>query len=275
MLAKVARILVIATFLAGLIAIPAAALTTVGISGTVTLNGLPLKGVTVKISGTTFSAVSSSTGNYHIGSIPVGTAGTLVASYPNYSFTPASISFPALTVSLTGQNFAAKLVNFSKYSISGMITFNGVGLPNVTVTFLTFSAITSSTGAYTLSGIPAASTGHIVPKLTGYAFTPTYIAITNLAGNLTGKNFTAALALTISGKVTDQATLLPLSGVVVTCGTHSATSGSTGTYTIRNLPVGTSCTLTPSMSGKTFTPATYSIVNMTTSIHSQNFVAAP
>ena len=146
----------------------------------------------------------------------------------------------------------------------------------MTVTISTHSAVTSASGAFTITGVPAATTAHLVPKLTGYTFTPTYIAITNLSGNLTGKNFTAALALTVSGKVTDKATGLPLGGVVVTCGTHSATSSATtGAYAIRSLPVGTSCVLTPALAGKTFTPATITVTSMTTSLHSQNFVAAP
>ena len=33
-------------------------------------------------------AVTDGLGNYHITLIPAGTAGSLVASYPNYSFTP-------------------------------------------------------------------------------------------------------------------------------------------------------------------------------------------
>ncbi len=275
MLAKFARVLVITMFLVGLIAIPAAAATAYNISGTVTLNGVGLKGVSVRVSGTTFKAVTSSTGAYSILAVPAGTAGTLIATYTNYAFTPTSIAFTALAGNLSGENFTATLVNHSLYNLSGQVTLNGAGLANVVVTFLTYSATTGANGAYTITGIPAASTGRLVPKLSGYAFTPTSYSITNLSAWINGRNFVATPVLTIGGKVTDQATLLPLSGVVVTCGAFKGTTGTTGTYTIRNIPLGTSCTLTPSMSGKTFTPATIAVASMTVSLHSQNFVAIP
>jgi hypothetical protein len=275
MFAKFARILVLGVFLAGLIAIPAAAATTYSISGSVTLNGVGLKGVSVKVSGTLFKAVTTATGAYTILAVPAGTAGSLVATYTNYSFLPLSIPFTALAANLTGKNFTATLTNHSLYSMTGVVTLNAVGLAGVTVSFLTYSAVTNASGVYTILNVPAASTGRIVPKLAGYGFTPVSDSVTNLSANLSGKNFTATQALTIAGKVTDKASLLAVSGVKVTCGTLSATTGATGTYTIRNVPVGTSCSLTPSLAGKTFTPANIAITNLQAVAHAQNFVAVP
>ena len=283
MLLKVTRVLALVAFLAGLIVLPAAAATSFGISGTVLAYGLyPLKGVMVSISGTAYTATTSSTGNYHIGSIPTGTSGTLVPPYPNYAFTPASITFPALTTSLTGQNFNGHIVNSSKYSISGAITLNGVGLANATVnlttsvTHVVYSAVTDALGAYTLTAIPAATTGHITVKASGYAFSPSFLAVTNLSGNLTNQNFTAAPMYTISGVVYDQATGWYLGGVTVTCGSQSAVSSATnGVYSIHNLPPGTNCALTPSLSGKIFWPAPIAISNLQANLRSQNFVAVP
>jgi hypothetical protein len=82
--------------------------------------------------------------------------------------------------------------------------------------------------------------------------------------------------LTVSGKITDKASGLPLGGVTVTLGSLSAvSSATTGAYTLRNIPVGTSGTLTASLAGKTFTPPTITITNLLVSLHSQDFVAAP
>ncbi len=90
------------------------------------------------------------------------------------------------------------------------------------------------------------------------------------------ENFTATVVLTVSGKITDKATLLPLGGVTVTLGSFSAVSNATtGAYTIKNVPTGTSGVLTPSLAGKTFTPASITVTNLQASLHSQNFVAAP
>jgi hypothetical protein len=162
------------------------------------------------------------------------------------------------------------------YSISGTITNGGLGLAGVTVNFSTFSALTNSSGVYKISNIPGGTSSHIIPILAGYGFTPTYITVSNLSANLVNENFTAAVVLTVSGVVTDQATGLPLGGVTVTLGSLSAVSNATsGAYNIRNVPVGTSGVLTPSLSGKTFTPATITITNLLASVHSQNFVAVP
>ena len=276
MLKKLGQIISIALILVGAVTLPVQAASTYSISGNITLNAVALKGVTVSIQGTTFSAVTDGLGNYHIGSIPAGTSGTLVPSLANYSFSPVNIKFAALTASLTAQNFKATQLGPVFYSISGTVTKGGVGLAGVTVTFGTFTALTNTSGVYKISNIPALTRGRIVPSLAGYAFTPSYIAVSSLSGNLVNENFTATVVLTVSGKITDKATLLPLGGVTVTLGSFSAVSNATtGAYTIRNVPTGTSGVLTPSLAGKTFTPTTITVTNLQASLHSQNFVAAP
>jgi hypothetical protein len=276
MFKKLAQIIAIAALLVGTVTLPALAASTHSISGTVTLNGVGLKGVTVTINHTSFHAVTDGLGNYHISSVPAGTTGTLTPSLVNYSFAPGHITFPALTVSLTGQNFMATLSSKVLYSISGTIKNGGVGLAGVTVNFSTFSAVTNTFGAYKIKNVPAGTNAHIIPVLTGYSFTPTYIPVSNLSANLGNENFHAAVELSVSGVVTDQATGLPLGGVLVTLGSLSAVSNATtGAYNIRNVPVGTSGVLTPSLSGETFTPPTITINNLLVSAHSQNFVAVP
>ena len=276
MLKKLAQIIAIALLLVGTVTLPALAASIHSISGNVTLNGGALKGVTVTISGTSFKAVTDGLGNYHIASVPAGTSGTLVPNLVNYSFSPVNIKFAALSADLTAQNFKATLSNTNKYGVSGTIKVGGVALAGVTVKFSTFSAVTNSAGLYTFSNVPAGTTGHILPTLSGYSFTPTYIAVSNLSATLANQNFTAVVVLSVSGVVTDQATGLPLGGVTVTLGSLSAVSNaSTGAYTIRNVPVGTSGVLTPSLAGKTFTPPTRTLTSLLVSVHSQNFVAVP
>jgi hypothetical protein len=276
MLRKLGLIIASALILVGTVVLPVAAASTYSISGKVTINAAALKGVTVAVQGTTFSAVTDGLGNYHIGSIPAGTSGTLVPSLANYSFSPVNIKFAALTASLTAQNFTAIKVGNVFYSLSGTITKGGLGLAGVSVAFSTFTGLTNSAGAYTISNVPAGTRARIIPSLSGYAFTPASISVSSLSGNLVNQNFTASVVLTVSGKITDKATGLPLGGVTVALGTLSAISNATtGAYTIRNVPVGTSGVLTPSLAGKTFTPAPVTITNLQVSLHSQNFVAAP
>ncbi len=251
-------------------------LTDHSISGTITMNGVALKGVTVTIQGTTLSAVTDGLGNYAIHSIPVGTSGSIDPALANYTFSPVDILFYDLTYNLHAVDFTATQISPIFYSIAGSVTLSGVGLPGVLITFGTFTATTAADGTYSIASIPAATKGRIVPSLAGYVFTPTDITVSNLSSNLINQNFTAAPVFAISGKVTDVTTLLPVGGVTVTFASYSAVSSSTtGAYTIRNIPAGTSGVVTPSLVGETFTPSGVPVTNLQTDMHGQNFVATP
>ena len=275
MLKKLGLIIAIVMLFGTVFTLPVQAASTYSILGTVTVNGVGLKGVTVAIKGTTMSAVTNGLGNYAIHYVPAGSSGTLVPTLANYTFTPVSIAFTEIAAGLTGQNFTAKIIKPVVYSISGKILKGTLGLPGVLVTFSTFTATTATNGTYKIANVPARTRGRIVPSLAGYAFTPASITVSGLTANLVNQNFTGAIVFAVSGKVTDQATGLPLAGVTVTLGTHSAVTSSTGAYTIRNVPAGTSGALTPSLAGKTFTPTTITITNVQADVHGQNFVAAP
>jgi hypothetical protein len=276
MFKKFAQIIGIITILAAMFTIPVQAASTHSILGTILYNGVGLKGVVVTIQGTSFTATTNGLGNYAIHYVPAGSSGTIVPTLANYSFSPVNIKFTNLQADLTAQNFTATQIHPVFYSISGKVTVNGAGLGGVLVTFGTLSNTTASNGTYTISNVPAGTRGRIVPSLVGYAFTPGYITVSGISSNLTNENFTAVVVYTVSGKVTDLATGLPLGGVTVTLGTHSAvTSSTTGAYTLRNLPAGTSGSLVPSLTGKTFTPTSIPVAPLTASLHGQNFVAAP
>lgn len=273
---KIALIIAIVLVFGTMFTLPVQAASTYSISGTVTVNGVGLKNVKVTIKGTTMSAVTNGLGNYSIHYVPAGSSGTLVPALANYTFTPVSIAFNKLAAALSGQNFTAKIIKPVTYSISGKVTKGKVGLGGVLISFSTFTATTGTNGAYTISHVPAGTRGRLVPSLAGYAFTPGYIALSALSANLVNENFTGVVVYAISGKVTDQATGLPLGGVTVTIGSYSAlTSATTGAYTIRNVPAGTSGALTPTLAGNTFTPPTITVTNLQAVMHGQNFVVAP
>jgi hypothetical protein len=276
MFKKFAQIIGIMMVLASMFTLPVQAASINTVSGTITVNGVGLKGVVVKISGTTLSATTNGLGNYAIHSVPAGTSGNLTPTLSNYSFTPVSIKITNIQATLTGQNFTAKQITQITYQITGKVTKNGVALQGVLITFGSLTYTTGTNGLYGIFKIPAGTRGRIVPSLAGYAFTPAYISVAAMSGNLTNQNFTAVVAYTVAGKVTDQATGLPLGGVTVTLGSLSAVSSSTsGAYTIRNVPAGTSGTLVPSLAGKTFTPTSITVTNVQAALHSENFVAAP
>jgi hypothetical protein len=276
MLKKLAQIITIALFLGGLFTLPVQAAATHSITGKITLNAVGLKGVTVTIQGTAISAVTNGLGDYALHGVPTGTNGSIVPTLANYSFSPASLPFTNIQATLIGQNFTATQTKQIYYYISGQVTKGGLGLGGVKITFGTLTTTTSATGSYAIYNIPAGTRGRIVATLAGNSFTPASISISALKANMVNENFVAASAFTVSGKVTDQATGLPLGGVTVTLGTlHAVSSATTGAYTIRNVPAGTSGVLTPSLAGKTFTPPTITVTNVQASLHALNFVAVP
>ncbi len=90
--------------------------------------------------------------------------------------------------------------------------------------------------------------------------------------NVTGQNFTGTAAATtysVSGTITSSAGAA-ISGVSVSNGSTSVSTNSSGAYTFTGLNNGT-YTLTPSLSGYTFSPATRSVSVNGANVMGQNF----
>jgi len=231
---------------------------TFSLSGTVTAGKSPLAGATVSVTGAaSASTQTASNGTYSIPGLPAGSY-TVTASTAGYAFKPQQVT-------ITNQNVTN--VNFSgtvAYSISGTVTVSGSPLAGVTITLTGASkavATTGSDGTYSFTGL-AAGSYTLTPSMTGYIFTPTSMKVT-LNKNLTGRNFTATVVpkYSISGKVTVSGQ--PLANATVTLsGAAQAvtTTGSNGSFSFSGLVKG-SYTLTPSMSGYTFSPKKVAINN--------------
>ncbi|WP_240695926.1 collagen binding domain-containing protein, partial [Candidatus Chloroploca sp. Khr17] len=161
-----------------------ATLLTFTISGRVTdANGNGLGSVT--ISDGTRLANTTSSGDYTISDVPVGSY-TLTPSKDGFSFSPTSLSV-TVNGDLTGQNFTGTLIPPATYSISGRVTdANGNGLSDVTISDGTRLAHTTSSGDYTISGVPAGSYT-LTPSKDGFSFSPTSLSVT-VSGDLTGQN---------------------------------------------------------------------------------------
>ncbi|MBP1466166.1 hypothetical protein EYB53_010660, partial [Candidatus Chloroploca sp. M-50] len=129
---------------------------------------------------------------------------------------------------------------------------------------------TDSTGAYTLTEVPY-GTHMLMPTLTGYTFTPPTRTVTVTAA-LSGQDFTAQAATAqVRGRVLHHGG--GVAAVTITDGIRSATTDSTGAYTLTGVPRGT-WILTPSRNGHAFTPATRT-VTITGDLRGQDFVAIP
>lgn len=157
-------------------------------------------------------------------------------------------------------------------TISGTVT-NGSGLPGVTVALSgtkTFSTVTDSQGHYSFYA-PAGGSYTVAPTLAGYIFSPSSQTFNSIATSQTA-NFSAAW--NISGAVTQNGSAL--SGVAVSLSgssTASTTTDSNGHYLFK-VASGGSYTVTPSLTGYLFTPASQTLNNITAG-QTANFTAAP
>jgi PKD domain/Gametolysin peptidase M11 len=76
------------------------------------------------------------------------------------------------------------------FTVSGTVSTGGQPLAGVVVSDGTRSATTSTSGAYTIGGVPN-GTYTLTPSRAGYTFVPTSLAVTVNGANVTGRNFTA------------------------------------------------------------------------------------
>ena len=239
-------------------------LTTYTVTGVVRDGGgVGMAGVTV--SDGTRTAVTDGTGSYTLNAVPVGSY-TLTPTKSGYSFAPGSLG---LTVAnnLSGQNFTGTLLT---YTVSGRIADGtSTGIAGVTVADGTRSAVTDSSGTYTLTGVlPGSYT--LTPTKSGYSFSTATRNVTVSASNLPGQDFTGTLlTYTVSGRIVD-GTSTGIAGVTVADGTHTAITDVSGTYTLTGVLPG-SYTLTPTKSGYSFSAATRNVTVSASNLPGQDF----
>lgn len=155
------------------------------------------------------------------------------------------------------------------YTISGTVT----GATSVTITLSgasTATATTAANGSYSFAGL-ANGSYTVTPSKTGFAFNPTSTSVSVSGANVTGTDFTATSAATtysISGSTGIAGATITLSGA----NTGSVTTGAGGAYTISGLVPG-SYTVTPSLSGFTFSPTSAAVTITTANSTANDFVA--
>ena len=77
------------------------------------------------------------------------------------------------------------------YAVAGTVTLGGSALSGVTISDGSTTALTSSSGAFTLAGLPD-GTYTLTPSLSGYTFTPATDTVTVNGASVSGVSFTAA-----------------------------------------------------------------------------------
>lgn len=218
------------------------------LSGTVTVGGSALVGVTITISGPTNSSTTTDTlGAYSFTALPRGSY-TVELSTAGYEPQSATVNMDDKDQT---QDF--KAVPLSN-SIFGRITGpNGAGLPGATVTATagsttTATAITDASGNYILGPLPTPLGGSytLVPSTScpTYLFTPPTMSVQMTGANVGGADFVAAFSGPGSNSVSG---LLSRAGVgvpgitVIATGMEqvSAITAADGSYVLPGLHNGT------------------------------------
>lgn len=248
------------------------------VTGKTSLNGAGLAGVTLTISGLATPVTTDANGRFSA-NLADGSY-TITPSLAGYSFFPSrqtmtvaggSISVPEFTASATASSF----------TVSGRVLApGGAGLAGVQVALSGSgggSAVTDQTGAYSFTGVPSGSS-IVTPTLSGYLFTPLSQVVTVTNADVAVPDITSTLAApasyTISGAVRLNGTGLAGVTVAITgAGAGSLITGTDGTFAFVGVRNG-SYTLTPSITGYSFSPTSLSVTVNGASQSGENFTAA-
>jgi hypothetical protein len=226
------------------------------------ISGVPIQAFDSSWNSFKFAGTDSS-GSYSVDGLPAGnyyikTRNTLgfVDEYYNNVSTQSAATAVAVTVGINTSN-----INFGLApggSISGKVTrdSDGTGISGVQVYAYDSSwnyAITDTSGSYSIVGLPAGNyflqTGNSLGFLDEYYNNVTFrsaataVAV-SVGTNISNINFGLALGGSISGKVTRDADGTGISGIRVHAWdsnwgeVNSATTDSSGSYSIAGLPAG-------------------------------------
>ncbi|MDH4275722.1 MAG: carboxypeptidase regulatory-like domain-containing protein, partial [Gammaproteobacteria bacterium] len=257
----------------------ATAVTTYTISGQVTAAAnAPVSGATVTLSGaTTTSVTTDASGQYTFVNLVNGDY-TVTPTLANYTFAPPQIAVTVNGANVTNTNFSGTQTVVLTYTISGKITTGtNTALSGATVALsgaATASATSDANGDYSFTNL-ANGSYTVTPTKSGYTFAPTNLPVTVSGVDVTNTNFSGTQSVvatySISGTVAD-ANGVAISGVTITQGTTTVTTDSAGAYTLTGLGNG-SYTLTPSLTGYSFTPPTTNVTLNGANITATDFVA--
>lgn len=176
---------------------------TLQVGGRITFNNQPVSDtlVTATLSGQSTPAkrvLTDSEGTYTLVGLAAGTY-TVAAARNDYTFAPTFANPVVLQTSTTNADFNAQL---ARYTITGRITDNNIGVGGAVVTDGTRSAVTAATGNYTLNGVPNGAYTLGVRKA-GYEFAPVGSwrnPVEVNAGNVAARDFVRPL-VTVGGAI--------------------------------------------------------------------------
>jgi uncharacterized membrane protein len=213
------------------------------------------------VSDGTRTATTDATGKYTLANVPPGTY-VVVASKAGYQSS-------SLTVSVFSGG--TTVANFSLAQIPGSITGSvtdakdGSAISGAQVTDGTRTATTDATGKYTIANV-LPGTYQVVASKEGYETSSSTVSV--LQGATAIANFSLSQIIvpgSITGSVINAKDGSPIVGAAVTDGTRTATTDTSGKYTIADVPLG-SDQVTASKEGYDSLTSSVTVVSGATSV---------
>jgi Flp pilus assembly protein TadG len=225
-------------------------------------------GATVTLSGAgSGTATSDGSGNYSFSGLSNG-GYTVTPSKTGCTFSPTSLNVTLSNANSSGNNFTATCSGGGTYSISGAVS----GASGVTLTLGgAGSGTTTSDGSGNYSFASLSNGSYTVtPSKTGCTFSPTSLNVTISSANSGGNNFTASCSggatYSVAGTVTGA------SSVTLTLNTGATTtSDGSGNYSFSGLSDATTYIITPSKTGCTFSPTTWTVTFVGANLTGKDF----
>lgn len=196
-------------------------------------SGAAVSGATITAQG--ISTTTDTSGNYTLANLPAGTT-TITASATGFANATASVTVTA------GTTVTAPTITLGSNSgsVSGTVkSSTGAAIAGASVGYGGGSTTTSSTGTYSLTGVPA-GTIQLVASASGFQSSTQNVTITG--GANTTANFTLTAASgggTVTGKITNASSGAAVAGATVSWSGGSTTSNTSGVYTLTNVTAGT------------------------------------
>lgn len=254
-----------------------ASTTTFTISGRVTDDSgrVGMDGVTITFfDGTAPHTEITSGGGYYSYTVPIYWTGTVTPSLNGYSFSPTFASVGPVTTGIT-RDFVATAAT---YLISGVVTDDESNpIQGVTMTLSGGGTRTTDlNGLYSFT-VRHGWSGYVRPSRAGWTFLPTRRDYTNVTSDQINGFFVGYRGgnrVTISGAVKlSDGTGIPGVALTFTPGGTVKTDDN-GDYS-NAVNFGWSGTVTPSLAGYTFTPASRSYSSVKTGLTDQDYIYYP
>ena len=152
------------------------------------------------------------------------------------------------------------------HSISGVVTAGVTGLAGVTVNLTgtaTKTTTTDTNGTYSFSGM-AGGNYTVTPSLAGYTFSPLSTSASLTGSTFTATaNFTATASSGLTYSISGQVSGAVLAGVTINLtgdATASTLTDASGNYSFPAILLNGNYTVTPSLTGYTFSPISAGVI---------------